>query len=95
MNESIIYLYGVKGQCQKIKDYPYREVLYKNIKIDKDENYYYVYQYVGIHCFGSQYEAEYYVDLKGNFIKKLTIKRKHFHNSLNDSKKDMIRKELI
>lgn len=69
-DESIIYLHGLKGQCQKLKNHPDREVLYKNIKIDKDENYYYVYQYVGIHNLGSQYEAEYYMDLKGNIIKK-------------------------
>ena len=35
------------------------------------------------------------LNTQGNFIKKLTIKRKHFHNSLNDSKKDMFIKRTI
>ena len=35
------------------------------------------------------------LNTQGNFIKKLTIRKKHFHYSLNDSKKDIIKKRSI
>ena len=35
------------------------------------------------------------LNTQGNFIKKLTIRKKHFHNSLNESKKDMYIKRTI